>query len=359
MTLDPGSLLITIVSAVAGVLGAVVAVITYYWAQILRRKESLFPLIDKFNSSNDMMIAKKILDGFVIDKEDLLVDKDKDLKHGINEYSFNWEIICTTRDKDNNELNNLKNFLKREFALDWVESAAFRKIDNNSGIEITVKGQSMLIKLDKKKNEGTIVVDNNNAISGLISEETIRGLEVSMARYYWDRNLHIILRDHRTRSVLDYGEVIIRDSFDALLGFFIQLEYLYHTLNVIHSEEIEYFRYYIDKAAGNEHVLKYLAIYEFPLKGVLDGRLQTWKGYVIPTVSSATLVLDRAKVMNKGVRTKDNQDAGVVVAVDNNNITVSSGGRRYMLPKSNVEGFTGSEILLKLLYSELWSFKTR
>ncbi len=66
-------------------------------------------------------------------------------------------------------------------------------------------------------------------------------------------------------------------------------------------------------------------------------------------------VLDWDRIVLKGVRTKDNQDAGNVISVASDEITIGSEGARheYIVPKSTVEGFNGSEVFLRLSFGEL------
>jgi hypothetical protein len=66
-------------------------------------------------------------------------------------------------------------------------------------------------------------------------------------------------------------------------------------------------------------------------------------------------VLDWDRIVLKGVRTKDNQDAGNVISVASDEITIGSEGARheYIVPKSAVEGFNGSEVFLRLSFGEL------
>jgi len=68
--------------------------------------------------------------------------------------------------------------------------------------------------------------------------------------YYNKYDLAIILRMN-SEGINDLGEVAIRHSFDALLDFFCKLEYLLN-INLVNAEEIEYFKYYVDIAAGED-----------------------------------------------------------------------------------------------------------
>jgi hypothetical protein len=95
--------------------------------------------------------------------------------------------------------------------------------------------------------------------------------------YYNIENLEIILRYHKPKGIIDPGEVAIRRSFDALLDFFCKLEYL-RKIKLIKAEEIEYFNYYIKKAADEPSVISYVRNYNFPLYGILDNRLDIRSG---------------------------------------------------------------------------------
>jgi hypothetical protein len=70
-------------------------------------------------------------------------------------------------------------------------------------------------------------------------------------------------------------------------------------------------------------------------------------------------VLDWDRIVHKNMRSKDNEDAGNVAAVDKDSITVISEGARheYKIPKSEVEGFDGAEVFLKLTIEELKNYK--
>ena len=70
-------------------------------------------------------------------------------------------------------------------------------------------------------------------------------------------------------------------------------------------------------------------------------------------------VLDWDRIVHKNVRSRDGQDAGNVDAVDVNSIVIITEGARkeYKLPKSEVDGFNGAEVFLKLSIAELEKFK--
>jgi hypothetical protein len=70
-------------------------------------------------------------------------------------------------------------------------------------------------------------------------------------------------------------------------------------------------------------------------------------------------VLDWDRIVHKNVRSKDGQDAGNVDAVDADSIVIITEGARkeYKIPKSEVDGFNGAEVFLKLSIAELEKFK--
>jgi hypothetical protein len=70
-------------------------------------------------------------------------------------------------------------------------------------------------------------------------------------------------------------------------------------------------------------------------------------------------VLDWDRIVHKNVRSRDEQDAGNVDAVDADSIVIITEGARkeYKLPKSEVDGFNGAEVFLKLSIAELEKFK--
>jgi hypothetical protein len=66
-------------------------------------------------------------------------------------------------------------------------------------------------------------------------------------------------------------------------------------------------------------------------------------------------VLDWDAIVHKNVRSSDGQDAGNVDAVDADSVIIITEGARkeYKVPKSQVEGFNGAEVFLKLSIAEL------
>jgi hypothetical protein len=89
--------------------------------------------------------------------------------------------------------------------------------------------------------------------------------------YNYD-TLGSILRDHKIMDIYAEGEMKVRSSFDAFLDFSSKLEYL-KSIGLMSENELNYFRYFIDKAASSTAVIYYVRIYNFPLYGELDTRL--------------------------------------------------------------------------------------
>jgi hypothetical protein len=88
-------------------------------------------------------------------------------------------------------------------------------------------------------------------------------------KYYSTNNLDTILRDHRNgQDVIDYREIIIRASFDALIKFCAKLEYL-KQIGLLKEKELPYFEYYYDKLLGQTAVCNYVINYNLSLKGLL------------------------------------------------------------------------------------------
>ena len=55
----------------------------------------------------------------------------------------------------------------------------------------------------------------------------------------------------------------------------------------------------------------------------------------------------------KGVRSSDNDDRGNTIAIDKDSLFLMTGRHVFKIPKSFVEGFNGSEVLLNVPSSEV------
>ena len=64
-------------------------------------------------------------------------------------------------------------------------------------------------------------------------------------------------------------------------------------------------------------------------------------------------------IVHKNVRSKDGQDAGNVDAIEGNTVVITSEGDRqeYNVPKSEVDGYNGAEVSLKITFGELRKYK--
>ena len=74
---------------------------------------------------------------------------------------------------------------------------------------------------------------------------------------------------------------------------------------------------------------------------------------------SEPAVLDWDRIVHKNVRSSDGQDAGNVDAINGDSIVIITEGARkeYKISKSNVEGYNGAEVLLKLTIGELENYR--
>ena len=73
----------------------------------------------------------------------------------------------------------------------------------------------------------------------------------------------------------------------------------------------------------------------------------------------ADSVLDWESIIHKNVRSKDYDDAGNVDAVNADSVIITSQGDRkeYSLPKSQIDGYNGAEVFLKISLVELERYK--
>ena len=70
-------------------------------------------------------------------------------------------------------------------------------------------------------------------------------------------------------------------------------------------------------------------------------------------------VVNWGSVVHKNVRSKDGQDAGNVDTIFRDSIVITSQGDRaeYKLPKSQVQGYNGAEVSLKVTRDELEKYR--
>ena len=74
---------------------------------------------------------------------------------------------------------------------------------------------------------------------------------------------------------------------------------------------------------------------------------------------SEDAVVNWDSIIHKNVRSKDGQDAGNVDAIQGDTVVITSEGDRkeYNLPKSQIQGFNGAEVSLKITFGELDRYK--
>ena len=75
---------------------------------------------------------------------------------------------------------------------------------------------------------------------------------------------------------------------------------------------------------------------------------------------SEPIVVNWDRIIHKNVRSKDYEDVGNVFAVLGDEVTImGSRSREYKLPKSCIEGFNGSEVLLNISFNELGNYAVK
>jgi len=65
------------------------------------------------------------------------------------------------------------------------------------------------------------------------------------------------------------------------------------------------------------------------------------------------------RLIHKGVRSKDMQDMGNVVAIDDQSITMMQGRHEFKMPRSCVDDFNGSEVFLNITEGEAQKYKAQ
>jgi hypothetical protein len=70
-------------------------------------------------------------------------------------------------------------------------------------------------------------------------------------------------------------------------------------------------------------------------------------------------VINWESIVHKNVRSKEGEGAGNVDAILGDIVVITSAGDRaeYRLPKSQVEGYNGAEVMLKVTLAELEKYR--
>ena len=64
------------------------------------------------------------------------------------------------------------------------------------------------------------------------------------------------------------------------------------------------------------------------------------------------------RLIHKGARSKDMQDMGNVIAIDDQSVTMMQGRHEFKMPRSCVDDFNGSEVFLNITESDAQRYKT-
>lgn len=82
---------------------------------------------------------------------------------------------------------------------------------------------------------------------------------------------------------------------------------------------------------------------------------------VTATVAADPVVIDWDSIIHKGVRTNEMQVVGVVAAITDDSIIVTSAGARdeYNIPKDEVQSLNGSEVILNANHDRLNQFEVK
>lgn len=215
--------------------------------EILRKKDVVLELYDEFDRSESMKYAKAILNYRVI-------EPDANWIKCVLNYNIVWHEI-------RGDYRPLKELLKNEFGVGWVETEEFTHSPENI---VTIHNQQKFVSitLDEKTlccspRDTTINKDKYYFCATTSSD----GIMNRLWYFYHISNLQSIMRLlNDDNPIIDEGEHTIRNSFDALLDFFSRLSYL-SKIGLIKKNELSYFSYYIDK--------------------ILDGKNKALLGYAI------------------------------------------------------------------------------
>ena len=64
------------------------------------------------------------------------------------------------------------------------------------------------------------------------------------------------------------------------------------------------------------------------------------------------------RLVHKNVRSKDLQDMGNVIAIDDQSVTMMQGRHEFKMPISCMDDFNGSEVFLNITESDAQRYKT-
>ena len=76
-------------------------------------------------------------------------------------------------------------------------------------------------------------------------------------------------------------------------------------------------------------------------------------------MSNEPVVYNWDRIVLKPVRSKDNQDVGNVISIEQDSFTIHSGRYEFIVSKNDVEGFNGGEVFLNKNYIDLQKTKIK
>lgn len=152
----------------------------------------------------------------------------------------------------------------------WVERIKFI---------VAAIGSIVLFVIGRLEYLKTVKIRRAEFLDKLITDFLDRGTEI--ARYMLDDYVYVkkenrketpirqkelaiplknYLRNHNIDPIGTEDEIIVRKSFDRLLDFFAKLSY-YKNQNLITANELQYFKYYLNKIYKKEEVIGYIKTY--------------------------------------------------------------------------------------------------
>ena len=108
-----------------------------------------------------------------------------------------------------------------------------------------------------------------------------------------------------------------------------------------------------DQSASSRDLQKYIPLIE---KRQIDS-VGTDASYTRPHAG----ILDWDSILKKGARTEDSVAVGIVTAVNDENVIITSDGARdeFSLPKNEIQSYNGQEVVLNTTFDRLDQFKVK
>ncbi len=108
-----------------------------------------------------------------------------------------------------------------------------------------------------------------------------------------------------------------------------------------------------DQSASSRDLQKYIPLIE---KRQIDS-VGTDASYTRPHAG----ILDWDSILKKGARTEDSVAVGIVTAVNDENVIITSDGAKdeFSLPKNEIQSYNGQEVVLNTTFDRLDQFKVK